>query len=483
MKKTVLFAAAEGLPFIKSGGLADVVGSLPQSEVKQGYEVRVVLPLYQKIINNWMDKLTKVKTFEVNMGIKKTVATVYQLKLAGITYYFIEHQGYFERDGMYGYGDDGERFAFFDLAVVQMLKELKYYPSIIHSHDWHTGMIPLLTKYQHKDEPKYQKIKHVYTIHNLLFQGNFPPAMLESCLNLPSDLYYNGSLRFKNDISFMKAGILYADKISTVSNTYAHEILTGAGGEGMDPILNMRAWDLWGITNGIDTTVWNPKTDADLNTNYDVSSLELKKENKRQLQEELGLRVDDHVLLLGMVSRLTWQKGIYLLIQKMYEVMGQDVQLVILGTGESNAENQLKPLEYNFPHRAVYYCGYNEPLSHRIYAGVDCFLMPSIFEPCGISQLISMHYGTLPLVRETGGLKDTVIPYNQFTKEGTGFTFKNPDGDDFLNMVKYACYVYYYRHDDWTQLQVNAMNNDVSWDKSCQLYCQLYESLIGNEKE
>lgn len=476
--KSVLFVAGEGLPFIKSGGLADVVGSLPKELNRKGYQTRVIMPMYQKIADKYRSQMDEVCRYDVHMGIIQTVATVYTQTVEGTQYYFVEHQGYFERDGLYGFEDDGERFAFFSKAVLELLHTIDYFPDVLHCHDWHMGMIPLMTKVQYADDERYQAIKHVFTIHNLAFQGNFPPEILESCFGLPMSYYFDGTLRFHNGISFLKAAVMYADKITTVSDTYSHEILTSDFGEHMEGVLATRAWDLSGIVNGIDVDLWNPATDRLLKKNYDRTTVkENKIENKRALQEALGLRVDDNVMLFGLVSRLTWQKGIYLLIERMFDIMGQDIQLVILGTGEASVENELRQIEYRFPRRAVYYCGYNEELAHQIYAGVDCFLMPSLFEPCGISQLISMRYGTLPLVRETGGLKDTVAPYNQYTKEGTGFTFAHFSSEDMFNMIKYAIYVYYMQHDDWDALVQNAMAVDVSWGASCDKYIDLYENL------
>ena len=476
---SVLFVASEGLPFIKSGGLADVIGSLPKELVRKGDDARVIMPLYLKIVNQHKENLEKLCTFDVHSGNLHTVATIYTTVREGVTYYFVEHQGYFERGGLYGYDDDGERFAFFTKAVLEMLNQIDYFPDIVHCHDWHTGMLALMCKDHYAHDARYQNMKHVMTIHNLAFQGNFSADLLHTCLGMDMKYYFDGTVRFHNGISYLKAGILFSDKVTTVSNTYAHEILTKEFGENMEGVLESRAWDLSGIVNGIDCDLWNPKTDSLLAKNYDVKSfVGGKKANKRALQEAMGLRVADDVLLIGMVSRLTWQKGVYLLVEKMYELMGQDVQLVILGTGETNIENEFKQIEYRFPRRAVYYCGYNEELAHQIYAGCDAFLMPSLFEPCGLSQLISMRYGTLPIVRETGGLKDTVVPYNQYTKEGTGFTFANFNADEMMNMIKYCIYVYYMQKEDWKTLVTNAMKADVSWEASCRKYFELYDSIL-----
>ncbi len=480
MRRSILFVAGEGLPFIKTGGLADVIGSLPKSLYDRGQDVRVVLPLYKKIIEKHYDKLTRLGTIEVTSGWIKQPATYYVCNVDGVVYYFIEHQGYFERDGLYGYDDDGERFAFFQKAVLEMIHFVDWWPNIIHENDWQTGMLPLMCHALYADDYRYQNIKHVYTIHNLAFQGNFGKDMLASCLGLDDYYFENGSVRFDNGISFMKAAIVYADKITTVSPTYSAEILTETYGERMDAILRYRREDLWGIVNGIDTVTWNAATDHLLAYNFDASNVfQGKLENKRALQRELGLEQNDDVCLVGIVSRLTNQKGVYLITEKMTEMMDQGIQFVILGTGEANAENAFKWLESQYKGRAVYYCGYNEELAHRIYAGCDLFLMPSLYEPCGIGQLIAMHYGALPLVRETGGLKDTVHPYNRYTGEGNGFSFYGSYAGDMMNTIYYALDQYYNNKEGWATLVYQALETDVSWNKSAEIYEQLYYQLTS----
>lgn len=473
--KNIIYAAAEGLPFIKSGGLADVIGSLPYSLDENQYNISVVLPMYKKIIENNAD-LKKITSFKVISGIINRNADVYTTKVKNITFYFIREDSYFYRDGMYGYADDGERFAFFDKAILELIENLQLDIDIIHCHDWHTGMVAPMAKREYKDA-RIGKIKHIFTIHNLAFQGNFPKETLR-CFNLSDGLYKDGSIRFDDGISFMKAAIKYADKVTTVSNNYAREILTQQYGERMENVLREREHDLWGIVNGIDTDNWNPETDKLIKANFSSKSLTGKKKCKRDLQEKLGLRVDDNVLLIGIVSRITWQKGASLILEKLGEIMNQDVQLIIFGNGDSFIENQLKPIEQIYPHRAVFYCGFDENLSHSVYAGLDLFLMPSLFEPCGISQLLAMRYGALPLVREVGGLKDTVSPYNEYDSTGWGFSFANFSGDDMMFILRYAINTYYYNKKDWKMLMVNAMNRDVSWQNSAKLYDQLYKSVL-----
>ncbi len=480
MRRSILFVAGEGLPFIKTGGLADVIGSLPKSLCDRGHDVRVVLPLYKKIIEKHYDRLTRLGTIEVTSGWITQPATYYMCDVDGVIYYFVEHQGYFERDGLYGYNDDGERFAFFQKAVLELIRFVDWWPNIIHENDWQTGMLPLMCHALYADDYRYQNIKHVYTIHNLAFQGNFGKDMLASCLGLDDYYYENGSVRFDDGISFMKAAIVYADKITTVSPTYSAEILTETYGERMDAILRYRREDLWGIVNGIDVNTWNASTDPLLAYNFDETNVfEGKRENKLALQKELGLEENGEVCLVGIVSRLTNQKGVYLITEKMTEMMDQGIQFVILGTGENAAENAFKWLESAYKGKAVYYCGYNEELAHRIYAGCDLFLMPSLYEPCGIGQLIAMHYGALPLVRETGGLKDTVRPYNRYTGEGNGFSFYGSYAGDMMNTIYFALDQYNNNKDGWASLVYQALETDVSWNKSAEIYEQLYYQLTN----
>ncbi len=476
--KSVLFVASEGLPFIKSGGLADVVGSLPEILNNKGNDVRVVLPLYLKIAKNNRDGFERIATYPIDMGIIHTIATVYKTVSGNVTYYFIEHQGYFERDGLYGYADDGERFAFYQKAVLEMLPHVDFWPDIMHCHDWHTGMIGALCKIHYGYDERYTRIKHVYTIHNLAFQGNYSKDILGSCFGLSDEFYYNGYMRFHDGVSFLKTGLMTCDKITTVSDTYSKEILTRAYGENMEGVLESRKGDLVGIVNGINVFEWNTKTDPLLAKNFDKRNpFSGKLENKRALQQELGLDQDDDVLMIGLVSRLTWQKGINLILERIEEIMEMRVQFVILGTGEADIEAGLRYMADRNRNKMSYIQDYNEALAHRIYASCDLFLMPSLFEPCGIGQLIAMHYGSLPLVRETGGLKDTVQPYNEYTKEGTGFSFTNFSSQELINTLYYAAHVFYDDKKSWRMLVKNALSVDVSWELSADRYIEVYNSL------
>lgn len=476
MKQKILFVAGEGLPFIKTGGLADVVGSLSKELAEQGQDVRVFLPLYQQIRQQYLSQLERIGSVHISSGWIHQPATYYQATVNGVIYYFVEHQGYYERDQLYGYWDDGERFAFFQSAVLDSFGFLNWWPDVIHAHDWQAGMLSVLAKRYYPEQ--YHSIKHVYTIHNLAFQGNFGKDMLASCLGMDEACYWDGSIRLYDGISFMKAGIMYADEVTTVSQTYAEEILTPTFGEHMDSILNDRREHLSGIVNGIDITAWNPKTDVLLEKNYDVKAWKRAKQaNKKALQKRLGLQQNKDVCLIGVVSRLTWQKGLNLLIDKLNQIMHCNVQLVILGTGESGIEAAFHRMSEQYTGKAIFYRGYNESLAHLIYAASDIFLMPSYYEPCGIGQLLAMRYGALPLVRETGGLKDTVAPYNEYTKEGTGFSFANMNSDEMFCVLEYALKQFYDAKKDWYQLVENAMKYDVSWAQSAQKYLTLYQKM------
>lgn len=474
----VLHVAAEGLPFIKTGGLGDVIGSLPKELAKKELSISVVLPLYLDIAKKYYDKFIFEKEYHIYLKQEWVPVRLYRYECNQIIYYFVEHQGYFEREAIYGYVDDGERFAYFQQAVVTMMEVINYFPDIIHCHDWHTGMIPVMLKENHKDDVRYTAIKTIFTIHNLAYQGNFDVSMLESCLGLSYALFENGQVRYHDGISFMKSALIYADKITTVSPHYAKEILTPQYGEHLENVLQMRQQDLVGIVNGIDMELWNPSKDPYILYPYHkVNVKKMKKQNKLLLQEKLGLMKED-VMLVGCISRFTWQKGLSLLLEQLSNISELPIQLVILGNGETELEEQFRQAEYNHKGKIVFYHGYHEILAHEIYAASDLLLMPSLFEPCGISQLIAMRYGTLPLVRETGGLKDTVIPYNEYDQTGNGFSFTNFSSEELLHVLKNAIDVYQYHPKAWRNLMRNAMNTDVSWEKSANTYLSLYQAVL-----
>lgn len=475
----VLFVSFESLPFVKTGGLADVVAALPKALDKEKYNVKTVLPLLKAIKDKYYDKLEYLDHIYINSGVIHEEANIYRYFHDGLEYLFIENDTYFYRDGVYGHTDDVTRFVVFNVAVLEMMIKLDYYPDICHEHDYHTAVLPALCKLRFNAIESIRRIKHIYTIHNLAYQGIYNKQVLFDLLGFEYRYFEDGSLRFNDDANFMKIGIVFADYVTTVSKTYAYEIQTGQFGENLDAILQYRQEDLYGIVNGIDVDSFDPKTDPIIAHNYTAKAYKRAKlANKRALQYELGLEDKPNTLLIGMVTRLTWQKGVDLVVNSLERLLQRDVQIAILGSGESKYEYQLRSFENRYKGKVVFYCGYNEGLAHRMYAGLDMLLMPSLFEPCGISQLIAMRYGTLPLVRETGGLKDTVLPLNEYTGEGRGFSFGPFDHYAFNHVLDYAYDQYYYHKDNWNKLISNAMNYDVSFKASALEYEKLYDKVM-----
>ncbi|MDK2990801.1 MAG: starch synthase [Clostridiales bacterium] len=472
----VLFATSEAEPFIKTGGLADVSYALPKYLKRMDVDVRVVMPKY-KNMKVPAEDLNFVKWFMVPVGWRNQYCGIFEYNVDGVTYYLIDNEYYFLRDGCYGYDDEAERFAFFDRAVLMLLKEIHWKADIIHCNDWQTAMVPVLYKIQYQYDPFYSDIKTVFTIHNLAYQGNFDPNILSDLFGLGQELYYNGTLEFYGAVSFMKGGISFADEITTVSKTYAEEIQTPQYGERMDGLLRSRRDHLHGIINGIDYEIYDPAVDKYIFKNYDVETVKTRTENKLKLQKQLGLSIDEHMPMIGMISRLTWQKGVGLIEAAAHDMLKMGIQLVVLGTGEHNAEWFFRNLERMYPGQVSANILFDDVLAHKIYASSDIFLMPSLFEPCGLSQLIAMRYGSLPLVHETGGLKDTVKPYNEFTGEGTGFSFVSYDPLTLTKILDMALKYYRYDEEIWYNIVVQAMNCDNSWQNSAREYMELYKSI------
>lgn len=478
--KKVLFVSFESLPFIKTGGLADVVYALPKSLDHRKFNVKVVMPLFKTIKEKYYDGMKYLDHIYVHSGFINEEANIYSYNNEGIEYLFIENDTFFYRDGVYGFNDDASRFSFFNVAVLEMMIKMDYYPDICHEHDYHTAVLPALCKLRYKAIDSIRNIKHIFTIHNLAYQGQYDKQVLFDLLAFEYGYYENGDLRFNDYCNFMKIGITFADYVTTVSKTYAQEIQTPDYGYNLDVILKYRNQDLVGIVNGIDTASFDPTKDKAIYKNYDLTNYkEGKRENKRSLQYQLGLRDEPDTLLIGMVSRLTFQKGADIILQALPEMLKKNIQIAILGTGESKYEYSFKMLENGNKGKCVYYCGYNEDLAHTMYAGLDMLMMPSLFEPCGISQLISMRYGTLPFVRETGGLKDTVLPFNEYESTGNGFSFGPYDVKDFLSVFDYAYDQYYNHPARWSCLVENALNTDVSFAKSAREYEELYKKVLN----
>lgn len=477
--KKILFAASESVPFIKTGGLADVVGSLPKYFDKKKYDVRVMLPKYLCMKEKWKDLLTYKLHFYMDLNWRRQYVGVLELKHEGITFYFIDNEYYFSGDKPYGnISSDIEKFAFFSKAVLSALPLLDFHPDIIHCHDWQTGLVPIyLDNFRYGNE-YYQGIKTVMTIHNLKFQGVWDKKTVRDITGLPEYYFVPDKLEAYRDANYLKGGIVYADRVTTVSNSYAEEIKMPFYGEKLDGLMNARANCLSGIVNGIDYEEFDPATDPNIVRNYSVENFRKEKiKNKIALQKELGLEEDYHKLMIGVVSRLTDQKGFDLVDYVMDELCQDAMQLVVLGTGEERYENMFRHFAWKYPEKVSAQIYYSEPMSHKIYAACDAFLMPSLFEPCGLSQLMSLRYGTVPIVRETGGLKDTVEPYNEFEKTGTGFSFANYNAHEMLGAVRYAEQVYYDKKRDWNKIVERGMKKDFSWKNSAKLYEELYDNM------
>ena len=477
--KKILFVASECVPFIKTGGLADVVGSLPKYINKEEFDIRVMVPKYMAIPQKFRDKLEYVTHFYVDLAWRSQYVGVLKTELDGITFYFIDNEYYFAGDKPYGYiHEDIEKFAFFDKACLSALPLLDFRPDIIHCHDWQTGLIPVMLHDRFQENPFYHGIKTIMTIHNLKFQGVWDAKSVQDITGLSSYYFSSDKLEAYGDANYLKGGLVYADRITTVSNTYAEEIKTQFYGEGLDGLMNARSNSLSGIVNGIDYKEYNPATDPYIIQQYDAITFRKEKiKNKRALQKELGLRCDDKVFMLGIVSRLTDQKGLDLVDCVIEEICSEDTQFVILGTGDPKYENLFRHFEWKYKDRVSANIYYSNERSHRIYASCDAFLMPSRFEPCGLSQLMSLRYGTVPIVRETGGLKDTVEPYNQYENSGTGFGFRNYNAHEMLDTIRYAKDVFYNHKREWNKIIDRGMARDFSWVNSAKQYEDLYRSM------
>ncbi len=478
-KLKVLIVASEITPYAKSGGLGDVVGSLPKELKNLGVDVRVVFPKYSFIKDSFLKELEYINSFSVTLGWRNQGAAVYSLKSAEVPTYLLGNDYYFSRDGLYGYGDDFERFAFFSKASLEFLNCIDFIPDVIHYNDWQTGLAPIYLRDCYGGFLAFSKIKSVLTIHNLQYQGLFGREIL-GAVGLNDGYFTPDKMEFNGAVSLLKGGLVYADKITTVSETYAHEVQTSQYGYGMDGILRAQAHKFLGIVNGIDTIGQDPKTNKYIYYNFDKNNLDNKKKNKRALQEELNLPKRDDVPIISIISRLVDQKGFDLISVAMEEIISKDIQLVVLGTGEGRYENMFKHIAWRVPDKVSANIYFSEELAQKVYAASDMFLMPSLFEPCGLGQIFAMRYGTIPIVRRTGGLNDTVSHYNIQTKEGTGFLFNDYDAYGMMWAVKEALSLYYNDKDSWNRLIKNAMDADFSWTKSAEKYIELYNSLKNN---
>ena len=481
--KRILFAASECVPFMKTGGLADVVGALPKEFDKNEWDVRVVMPNYRGIPDEYRNNFQYVTHFYMGTGpmVPHTHVGIMKYEYNGITYYFIDNLDYFGAEKPYAdTRTDVERFIFFSKAVLSILPIVDFKPDLIHCHDWQTGFIPVYLKTEFASNPFFWGIKTIMTIHNLRFQGVWDIKTIKGISGLPDYLFTPDKLEFKKDANMLKGGIVYADYITTVSNTYAQEIQTDYYGEGLNGLLSARNQSLFGIVNGIDYSLYDPKKDKSLFTNFDQRSYKKgKAANKAALQEYLGLEVNPDKYMIGLISRLTDQKGLDLIQYGMDRIIDDNTQLVVIGTGEQRYEDMFRYYAYCNPGKVSANILYSDDLAHKLYAAADAFLMPSQFEPCGLTQIIAFHYGTVPIVRETGGLKDTVEPLNEFENTGDGFSFTNYNGDDMVNTINYSKYIYFEQKKLWDNMVKRGMKKDLSWSVSKKRYEELYNTLIG----
>ena len=458
----ILFVAAEAAPFVKVGGLGDVIGSLPKALQDENVEARVVLPLYSSIDRDKYDLKYRQHIF-INLGWRTVYCGIFETVVNGVTYYFIDNEQYFNRDSVYGQEDDGERFAFFSKAALEILPHIDYKPDVVNANDWHAALsIIYLDDLKSRGEWFYQNIKSVISIHNIEFQGKFNPYEMGNLFGL--DNKYFDALIYKGDLNLLKGAIQLADRINTVSETYAHEILDPYFSYGLDDILRVEQGKLHGIINGLDIDKFNSKTDKQIFKNFDAKTLKNKVENKLKFQEELALEVNENIPMIGMVTRLTHQKGIDLVLHVADEILKTGAQLVILGTGDSRHDKVRSLIMFS------------SEMSSKVYSSCDMFLMPSKTEPCGLSQLISMRYATVPIVHRVGGLRDTVVPFDG--KFGTGFTFESFDAYDMLDAIYRATYCYYQERHIWNKIMTNAIKQDVSWKKSALQYIDMYNEIV-----
>ena len=475
----VLFVASEAAPFIKTGGLADVMGALPKALQALGVEPALVIPNYEGVGEEYKNAMETVFEGSVDLSWRNQYLGVKKLVQDGIPVYFIDNEYYFKRDKLYGYDDDAERFAYFSKAALTMLHYIDFKPDVIHTNDWHTGLLGAYLKEDFMQDPYFQGMKNVYTIHNLKYQGVFGRNIVEDVLGLPLRLLYNGNIENDGDVNFMKAGMCYADFITTVSPSYAEEITYPYFGEGLEDYVALCAGKISGILNGLDEQEYNPETDPHIPVRFDASNVLVKKPlAKEALQRELGLTVNREIPVVGMITRLVEAKGLDLVMHIMDELMEEQVQLVVVGTGDEEYANALRELAWQHPGSVSVNILFNEGLARRVYAGADMFIMPSRYEACGLSQMIAMRYGTVPVVRETGGLKDSVINFDKYnTPEGNGFSFANFNAHELLFTIKrgLTCFA---EKPLWEKIVYNAMHSDNSWKRSAQAYADLYAKVV-----
>lgn len=477
----VLFATSEAVPMAKTGGLADVAGALPKALNKRGSDVRVIMPKYEEIPDHYASQFRLIAAFQVSFGWRNQYCGLLTASIDGVMYYLIDNEYYFRRKGLYGYEDDAERFVFFCFAVMEAARYMDFKPQIVHCHDWQTGLIPFLLRTRYAFDPAWAYVKSLFTIHNLKYQGLFGIDMIKELTGAGDEMFAAEGLEFHGAASCMKGGLVYGDRLTTVSESYALEVQTPYYGEGLEELLRCRSGELTGIVNGIDEEMFDPMNDYALHTPY-RNSLSRKRRNKVDLQQELALAESTDIPLIGIVSRLVEQKGFDLIAATLDELLQENVQLVVLGSGEWRYEELFREAARKYPEKAAFWHGYNDRMARRIYGGSDLYAMPSKFEPCGLSQLLALRYRSVPIVRETGGLRDTVQAYNEYTGEGNGFSFANYNAHEFLYTAKRALSLYR-QEDVWKRIVDNGARTDCSWDNSAKAYSHVYAQLLTERKE
>lgn len=475
----VLFAASEAVPFCKTGGLADVAGSLPQALAQSGDEVEVILPYYKRVREKWASQVNFVCHIEVPLGWRRIYCGLFSLEKDGVTWYFIDNEYYFNRDSLYGHYDDGERFAFFSRAVVALLPALNFMPEVIHCNDWQTALVPVYLKDECVRWSDIRGIRTVFTIHNIEYQGRYGKETLEDLFGLAPGWFADGTIAMDGDVNLLKGALMTCDAITAVSPTYAQELRNPYFAHGMESVMERNAWKIHGVLNGIDMERYNPANAKEPVVPFSVGDMSGKGKNKMALQQELGLTVDANVPVIAIVSRLVSHKGLDLICRVFTQIMDLNCQFVVLGSGDWNYEQFFEEKLGWYPGRMALYRGYNEALADKIYAGADLLLMPSKSEPCGLAQMIAMRNGTLPIVRETGGLKDTVHPYEAWCGAGNGFTFADYNSGDMLYVIRQAVDLYFNNRPAFNKLQETGMKEDFSWGRSAETYNGIYRSICG----
>ena len=475
----ILYVTSEAAPFAKTGGLGDVAGSLPAALAQEGAEVAVALPLYRRVRDRYGDQLTFECYDYVDLAWRHIYCGLFSMKKDGVTWYFFDNEQYFDRPELYGYLDDGERYAFFSRAVVRMLDRLAFWPEVINANDWQTALVPIYLKDDGVREDRYRSIKTVFTIHNIEYQGRFNPYVLGDLFGLDPGWVQDGTMLMDGDLNLLKGAILSADAVTTVSPTYANELKMAYFAHRLESIMRQCEYKLHGVLNGIDTTAFDPATDDRIAHNYSVKDMEGKAKNKADLQRMLGLREDPDIPIVGLVSRLVSHKGLDLVCEVIHDMMGLPMQFVMLGKGDQKYEEFFRWAGQQYQGRMAVVLDYNEELSMAIYSGADLFLMPSRSEPCGLSQMIAMRYGTVPVVRETGGLRDTVQPYDALRDAGNGYSFANYSSGDMLYVLRSAVYLYKDYPEAFARLRQRAMESDFSWKRSANAYLSIYAGLWG----